>query len=69
MKDKENRIESKNAFVKREQDVMKSMMGGKPAVPAEMERFNAYMSNSGEKAESFGSKLTEGLDKKAYPVS
>ncbi len=69
MRDKGSKIESKNAFVKREQDIMKSMMGGKPTVPAEMERFNAYMSNNGDVAERLCDKLTVGIDKKAFPVS
>ncbi len=64
----ENMVEKKNAFVRREQDSMKSMMGGKPAIPKEMERFNAFMSNNGEEAQKFARELTGGLDKKAFPV-
>lgn len=68
MKNKANRVESKNAFVKREQEVMKTMMGDRPKVPAEMKRFNAFMSNNEETSESFCEKLTAGIDKKAFPV-
>jgi hypothetical protein len=62
------RVEAKNAYVRREQEVMKSMMGERPRVPAEMERFDAYMSNNGEHAQDFCEKLTAGIDKKAFPV-
>ena len=68
MRNKANAVESKNAFVRREQDVMKSMMGDRPTVPAEMKRFNAFMSNNGDTAEAMCEKLTSGIDKKAFPV-
>lgn len=63
-----NEVMNNNAFVKREQEVMKSMMGDRPGAPAEMKKFNAYMSNSGEKAQESCRSLTQGLDKKAFPV-
>lgn len=59
----------KNAFVKREQAQMKSMMGDKPKMPAAMKKFNANMSNDGKSAEAACRSLTKGLDKKAFPVS
>jgi hypothetical protein len=68
MKDN-NEVMKKNAFVKAEQQQMKSMMGDKPSIPSEMKKFNAYMSNDGEKAQESCRKLTSGLDKKAFPVS
>ena len=40
-------------------------MGDRPKVPAEMKKFNAYMSNDGEDAEKLAGRL--GLDA-AYPV-
>ena len=64
-----NMVDKKNAFVKREQENMKSMMGERPRTPEEMHRFNAYMSNNGEGAEELGRKLTAGIDHKAFPVA
>lgn len=64
-----NSVEKKNAFVKREQATLKTMMGDRPGAPAEMKRFNAFMSNNGATAQASARKLTEGLDKKAFPVS
>ena len=68
MRNKANPIDSKNAFVRREQDTMKTMMGKRPTVPAEMKRFDAFMSNNEQTSENFCEKLTAGLDKKAFPV-
>ena len=68
MRNKANPIESKNAFVRKEQDVLKTMMGDRPKVPAEMKQFNAFMSNNVDTAESMCNKLTSGIDKKAFPV-
>ncbi len=64
-----NKVSNKNAFVKKEQDVLKTMMGERPTVPAEMKRFDAFMSNNAETAQAMCTKLTSGLDKKAFPVS
>lgn len=66
MKD-DKMVMSNNAFVKAEQARMKSMMGGRPGAPREMEEFNAYMSNDGEKAQSFTRKLCKSMDD-AFPV-
>ena len=66
MKDNK-RVESNNAFVRREQSRMKTMMGGRPKMKKEMEEFNAYMSNDGMNAEEFGRKLCKGLDD-AFPL-
>ncbi len=68
MKDN-NKIMSKNAFVKKEQQNMKSMMGDRPGAPAEMKRFDAYMSNNEKTVDAAVQKATAGLDKKAFPVS
>ncbi len=62
-------VMKKNAFVKAEQEKMKTMMGDRPQQKAEAYKFNAYMCNDGEGAQEFGRKLTSGLDKKAFPVS
>ena len=63
-----NDVMSNNAFVKREQERMKSMMGDRPAQKAECYKFNAYMSNDGEHAEELARKVTKGIDEKAFPV-
>lgn len=60
-------VESNNAFVKREQMRMRTMMGGRPAVPREMKEFDAYMSNDGEAAQKFTRDLTRGIDD-CFPV-
>ncbi len=60
-------VQSNNEFVKREQMKMKGKMGNRPGAPREMEEFNAYMSNDGEKAQAFGRKLCNGLDD-AFPL-
>lgn len=63
-----NMVQKKNAFVKREQEGMLKMMGDRPGAPAEMKRFNAFMSNNGEVAQKFARELTAGIDHKAFPV-
>jgi hypothetical protein len=60
-------VQSNNAFVKSEQMKMKGKMGNRPVMKKEMEEFNAYMSNDGEKAQSFGRKLCAGLED-AFPL-
>ena len=60
-------VQSNNAFVKSEQAKMKAKMGGRPGVPAEMQKFNAFMSNDGEKAKASARKLCSGLDD-AFPL-
>lgn len=65
---KENKmVQSNNAFVRAEQAKLRSKMGGKPTMDKAMGEFNAYMSNDGEGAQSFGRKLTKGMDD-AFPV-
>lgn len=60
-------VQSNNAFVRAEQAKLKSHMGNKPAIPAAMEKFNAFMSNDGAKAQAAGRKLCAGLDD-AFPL-
>jgi hypothetical protein len=60
-------IQSNNAFVKSEQMKMKSKMGNRPGAPREMEKFDAYMSNDGEKSEAFARKLCSSMDD-AFPL-
>lgn len=66
MKDN-NMVQSNNAFVRSEQAKMKSRMGDRPKMKKEMEEFDAYMSNDGDKAKSFARKLCKGLDD-AFPL-
>lgn len=65
---KSNEVMEKNRFVKREQEVMKSMMGDRPGAPSEMKKFNAYMSNNATTTQACVEACTAGLDKKAFPV-
>lgn len=67
MKDN-NEVMSKNEFVKKEQEVMKTMMGNRPGVKPEAAKFDAYMLNNGEGAQKFARDLTKGIDEKAFPV-
>jgi len=60
-------VQSNNAFVKAEQNKMKSKMGSRPGCPPEMKKFNAFMSNDGENAKTSARKLCSGLDD-AYPL-
>ena len=60
-------VQSNNAFVKAEQSKMKNKMGNRPGAPAEMKRFDAFMSNDGEKAKESARKLCSGMDD-AFPL-
>ncbi len=62
-----NTVQSNNAFVKSEQAKMKKHMGTKPTMPAQMKKFDAFMSNDGQKAEAAGRKLCAGLED-AFPL-
>lgn len=64
---KNSQVESNNAFVKAEQMKMKARMGDRPGAPKEMEKFNAFMSNDGERAKESARKLCKGLDD-AFPL-
>lgn len=65
----DNKVKSANDFVRREQDVLRSMMGNRPKMKAEDSRFDARMMNDGEAAKAAARKLTKDLDKRAFPVS
>lgn len=66
---KDNKIvQSNNAFVRAEQSKMKTRMGNRPGAPAEMKRFNAFMSNDGENAKDCGRKLCRDLED-AFPLN
>lgn len=56
------------AFVKSQQAKVEPMAGKNPRVSPEMFRYDAYMTNTGGRAQEFARKLTAGLDKKAFPV-
>lgn len=60
-------VQSNNAFVRAEQEKMKSKMGNRPMMKREMEEFDAYMSNDGEAAQNLARKLTTTLED-AFPV-
>lgn len=59
---------SKDEFVKRQQAETAKYGGREPRLSEKSMHMNAYMCNDGEHAKEFGRKLTEGLDKKAFPV-
>jgi hypothetical protein len=59
----------KNQFVKNEQASVRKYAGKKPMMDGSMFEFNANMQNNGAWAQDFGKKLTEGLDKVAFPVN
>jgi hypothetical protein len=60
-------VQSNNAFVRKEQMRLKGMMGGRPVMKKEMEKFNAYMSNDGENSQDFARKLCGGMEE-AFPL-
>lgn len=60
-------IQGKNQFVKKEQEMLAAKMGNRPALPGEMKKFNAFMSNNGESAEAAGKKVAGSLDD-AFPL-
>lgn len=57
-----------NAFVKREQEAVKSMGGKAPELREESLRFSSYMCNNGEHAQEMARDLTRDIDHKAFPV-
>lgn len=64
----EEEHDSKNAFVKRQEDMQKNIEGKAPNMKEESMNFNAYMCNNGMHAQEFARDLTTGLDKKAFPL-
>lgn len=67
MKDNK-KVMSNNAFVRKEEARLKGMMGARPKMKKEMEKFDAYMSNDGMAAENFGRKVCSGLED-AFPAN
>lgn len=63
----DKKVMANNAFVKKEQAKMKGMMGDRPGADAAMKKFDAYMSNDGEKAKMAARKLCKDLDA-AFPL-
>jgi hypothetical protein len=60
-------VMSNNAFVKSGEMKLRAKMGDRPGAPAEMMKFNAYMSNDGASAEESCRKLTASMED-AFPV-
>ena len=58
-----------NDFVKKEQSILRSMMGSRPSIKAEDSRFDARMMNDGEAAKAAARKLVKDIDKRAFPVN
>ena len=59
----------KDTFVKSHQAKYSSMAGRPPEMEEKNMKFDAYMSNNGMHAQELALKLTEGLDKLAYPMN
>jgi hypothetical protein len=57
-----------NAFVKREQDMDKSMDGRAPEMEDRYMKFDACMMNNGLHAQELAVEITRGMDKQAFPV-
>ena len=68
MKKLDKQIVDANNFVRHEGDVMRTMMGNRPKVPAAMRKTDAYMSNDGAHAKDLSRKIGRAFDKKAFPV-
>lgn len=64
----ESQHNSTNAFVKAEQDRLKSKGGHAPRMESDLMEFNAKMANNGAHAQRFAKELTAGIDHEAYPV-
>ncbi|HXK00705.1 MAG TPA: hypothetical protein VNF93_02325 [Buchnera sp. (in: enterobacteria)] len=64
----QERHNSDNEFVKKQQAMTASMGGKAPNLESRYTTFDACMVNDGEHAQEFARSLTSNLDKKAYPV-
>lgn len=64
---KNSMVMSNNAFVQQQENRLAGMMGDRPGAPAEMKKFDAFMSNNGEYAMDCAGKITKGIDN-AFPV-
>lgn len=69
---RQNRMEGEHvatdAFVKKVQEKQAVHGGRPPKLEAASLEFNAYMCNNGRHAQELAQKMTEGLDKTAFPV-
>lgn len=69
---RQNRMEAEhsanNAFVKKVQNEQDRHAGRSPKLEGKSMEFNAYMCNNGNHAQELAMKITEGLDKAAFPV-
>ena len=59
---------NKDAFVKASQAKTAPLGGKAPILEDRYMKFDACMINNGAHAQEFGIRLTEGLDKRAFPV-
>lgn len=57
-----------NAFVREHQAMTAAMGGRNPVLDREYEYYDACMVNDGEHAQKMARHLTDGLNKKAFPV-
>jgi hypothetical protein len=71
-KSRQTRLEaehnSNDAFVKKQQAALSKLAGKTPKLPAEAQKFNAYMCNTGAHAQEIARGLSKGMDKTAFPV-
>jgi hypothetical protein len=65
----EDKHRERNNFVKKEQAATEKYAGKKPEMENRLMEFNAEMQNNGKWAQDFGHKLTEGMDKVAFPFN
>ena len=69
---RQNRFEAehsaRNQFVRKVQAEQARHAGRSPKVEPEMMDFCSYMSNNGAHAQMLGKKVTEGIDRVAFPV-
>lgn len=73
MNERKRRLEEKhmerNAFVKKKQAEIEKYAGRHPEMEGRLMDFNAQMQNNGAYAQKFGAKLTEGMDRVAFPYN
>ena len=71
-KTRQGRLEAEhsatNNFVKKVQAQQSMNAGKSPNINPEMMDFCSYMSNNGEHAQELARKVTEGMDKTAFPL-
>lgn len=64
----ESQHDGSNAFVKEEQNKVKSKAGHEPRMDGRYMEFDACMMNNGEHAQALAKELTSGIDHEAFPV-